>query len=90
MIQVMFRNRWIKIEANLQFYQGIQSALVRLKGRGLKAKITVYDTEEDSSRLIKLLTKPELLNQDLLLTNLGEMNYENSMIFRPGRILNYW
>lgn len=60
-----------EIEANLQFYQGIQSALVRLKGQGLKAKITVYDTEEDSSRLIKLLTKPELLNQDLLLTNLG-------------------
>ncbi|MBK9542439.1 MAG: LysM peptidoglycan-binding domain-containing protein [Bacteroidetes bacterium] len=60
-----------EIETNLQFYQGMQSALVRLKGQGLKVHLTVYDTEEDSSRLSKLLFKPELLNQELLITNLG-------------------
>ena len=60
-----------EIETNLQFYQGMQSALVRLKGQGLKVHLTVYDTEEDSSRLSKLLFKSELQNQELLITNLG-------------------
>lgn len=60
-----------EIETNLQFYQGMQSALVRLKGLGLKAKLAVYDTEEDSSHLNKLLFKQDLADEDLLLTNLG-------------------
>lgn len=60
-----------ELEANLQFYEGVQSALVRLKGRGLKAHLTVYDTEEDSSRLNKLMFKPELPEQHLLFTNLS-------------------
>lgn len=60
-----------EIETNLQFYQGMQSALVRLKGLGLKARLTIYDSGEDSSRLNKLLFRQEIIDENLLLTNLG-------------------
>lgn len=60
-----------EIETNLQFYQGMQSALVRLKGLGMKARLAIYDTGEDSSRLNKLLFRQELMDENLLLTNLG-------------------
>lgn len=50
-----------------QFYMGALVAVDSLKKMGLNAKLYVYDTKNDTSRVKSLLRKPEFANVDLII-----------------------
>ncbi len=56
-----------KTNIALQFYEGALMALDSLKKENLNAKIFVYDIDDDSLSIIKLLKKPEIAEMDLII-----------------------
>ena len=56
-----------KTNIALQFYEGALMALDSLKKENLNAKIFVYDIDDDSLSIIKLLRKPEIAELDLII-----------------------
>lgn len=50
-----------------QYYMGTTMAIDSLTKRGLKAKLFVYDTKNDSATIEKLLSKPEMRSIDLII-----------------------
>lgn len=51
----------------LAFYQGALMAVEQAEKSGIKAKLFVYDTEKENSRIESLVKKPEFLSFDLLI-----------------------
>jgi len=59
----------------VQYYEGILLALDSLKKKGFSARIYVYDVDEDTAAILKILDKPELSKMHLII---GPF-FENSM-----------
>lgn len=57
-----------------EFYMGAQMALDSLKSLGFNAKIYVYDTENDSTKIASILAKPEFKTMDLVIGPLYKGN----------------
>ncbi len=55
--------------ANLEFYEGILKAIDSLESLKLRVNLTLYDTEDDSSKTVELLRKAELQNTGLIISN---------------------
>ena len=51
----------------LEFYQGALMAIDSLKKQGLIAKVHVYDTMRDTSRITQILNNQEMKNTDLII-----------------------
>ena len=51
----------------IQFYEGFLMALDSLKNLGLSVKLYVYDVDEDSALMQKIIKKPELEKMDLII-----------------------
>jgi LysM repeat protein/ABC-type branched-subunit amino acid transport system substrate-binding protein len=60
---LMFKNS----EMFLEMYQGMLIALYQLKTAGISLNLTVYDTENSSSKVQQILKEPELKNSDLII-----------------------
>lgn len=58
------------------YYEGVEMAIVELEKQGIKMKLIVLDTKQDSLEVIRLLANPEMQNIDLLI---GPV-YENEMV----------
>lgn len=55
-----------------QYYMGTMMAIDSLEKKGLKAKLFVYDTKNDSATIERILAKPEMNSLDLILGPLME------------------
>jgi LysM repeat protein/ABC-type branched-subunit amino acid transport system substrate-binding protein len=65
-----------KSDVAIQFYQGVKMALDSLKKSGLRAKVFVYDMDEnDSVQFRSLLKRPELKTMDLMIGPLYSSNF---------------
>jgi LysM repeat protein len=51
----------------LQFYEGFLMAVDSIKQHGFSMKLMVYDADEDTVRMRKLLNKPEVAKSDLII-----------------------
>lgn len=51
----------------VEFYQGVLLALHGLKREGVNVDLFVYDTSPDTSKVAKILMKPELKHADLII-----------------------
>jgi LysM repeat protein len=54
-------------DISTQFYMGALLAVDSLKNMGLNAKLYVYDTKNDTSRVKQILRKPEFSNIDVII-----------------------
>lgn len=57
-----------------EFLMGAQMAIDSLEQMGLKAKVYVYDTENNADKIRSILAKPELATMDLLIGPLNKAN----------------
>ena len=71
----------------LEYYQGIQLAL--LKGKALESKFTIhfYDTDNDTSQLKLILSKPEMATMDLILGPTDEIQVKIAAYFARSRTI---
>lgn len=61
----------------VEFYQGVLLALDSLSNENTKFELQVYDTKgQDSLQIVKILSKPELKNVDLIIGPLYASNFE--------------
>lgn len=57
-----------------EFYMGAQMAIDSLKSLGFNAKVYVYDTENDSTKIAAILARPEFKTMDLIIGPLYKGN----------------
>lgn len=67
--------------AAAEFYMGAMIAVDSLERRGLRAKLYVYDTRNDSASIASLFNKPEFAKMDMIIGPL--------MDERMGQVANY-
>lgn len=61
----------------IEFYQGVLLALDSLSDENTKFELILYDTKgQDSLQIVKILSKPELKNVDLIIGPLYASNFE--------------
>ncbi len=60
----------------LEYYQGVKLALTELEHRGFKLKLHVYDNENSTVVLNKILKKSDLSKMDLIIGPIGQEHME--------------
>ncbi len=63
----MDRQLYPSTKITYAFYQGFMMAADSLRKAGLNVKLYVYDTKQDSARLIKFFNDPEFADMDLVI-----------------------
>ncbi|MFH0893626.1 MAG: LysM peptidoglycan-binding domain-containing protein [Bacteroidota bacterium] len=51
----------------IEFYQGALMALDSMKRSGMNLNVSVFDTDDDTLKILKLLDKPEISNADIII-----------------------
>ncbi len=81
-------NTFIKPFTFLQFYQGFMMAVDSLEKAGLKAKIHVYNVEDDVMQTRELLENPELKQMDLIVGPFFSHNFKMVADFAKSHGIN--
>ncbi|PCJ78633.1 MAG: hypothetical protein COA57_16040 [Flavobacteriales bacterium] len=67
---------YYRSEIALQFYEGFLLAVDSLERQGLRIKLFIYDTQNDSATVANLLNGREMPNTDLFIGPLFKSNFE--------------
>ena len=65
-----------KTVLSLDLYKGVKLAMDSLKKMGVKLELRIYDTDNDSGKVMQILKNPGLAKSDLIIGPLYKKNFE--------------